>query len=694
MPTGEPSGLYVVDIDGPEGRASLAELEKEHGPIPLTKASTTGRGTHYLFKATPGIRNSQGTIGKGIDTRGDGGYIVAPPSIHPNGHRYKWGETGSEMAELPDWLRPANHKPKPIPAPAGALLSHVPKIGSENRYARASAYLAAMPGAVEGAGGHNALYAAATAMVNGFELTHAEAFDILANEYNPRCSPPWDLSNTSDRKEFDRKIQQAATQPHSNPRGYLLAGDTNEAEAELGRASAAAMLANHMANQVAPAPKPAKTTPFPKHLLTPPGKLGELCAWMNQTAWIEQPILALAASIAFCGALFGRKIQTASRLRTNVYVIGVAESGAGKDHARDCIKELCEYAGVTDELNGGAKSLLGGEDFASDAGLLAAIKQSPSILFLLDEVGHLIANVNSAQAASYQKSIATTLTKLFTSSKTTYRGKQYAEKDRVDILQPNACVYGTTVAEVLYGGISTSEIRDGFLGRVLIFELPEEEPEEAGNTLTEPPADLIKWVAEWRAYEPSGGDVAKALTNTSDGPRPTPATYSDSPEATQQFAALKAHATRERKKLKTSARAAMGLGALWARAGENARKLSLIYAASQGNEPPYNAATVISGDAAQWGCDLAKYIVTNIVTTLGQTVFNSKAEEHCNMVLKAIRSAKGEATRTHITRYTRSLTPREREDALNSLITAEEISRIDKVTKGRTSTAYQLINAA
>lgn len=82
---------------------------------------------------------------------------------------------------------------------------------------RARAYLAGMPEAVAGSGGHNALYAAASAMVHGFALSDGEAAALLLADYNPRCAPPW-----HDNDVF-RKVKEAASKAHREQKGYLLA---------------------------------------------------------------------------------------------------------------------------------------------------------------------------------------------------------------------------------------------------------------------------------------------------------------------------------------------------------------------------------------------------------------------------------------------------------------------------------------
>ena len=108
--TGTASGLVVIDVDGEEGRASLADLERQGFTLPATLTVSTGRtdgGEHRYYRPPSGvdIRNDQsGKIGAHIDVRGTGGFVVCPPSVHASGKQYRFIDPSAPIADLPGWV--------------------------------------------------------------------------------------------------------------------------------------------------------------------------------------------------------------------------------------------------------------------------------------------------------------------------------------------------------------------------------------------------------------------------------------------------------------------------------------------------------------------------------------------------------------------------------------------------------------
>ena len=114
-------GLVVIDVDDRDGGAdSLVDLRRTLGEMPDTIEALTGGGGRHIYLATPAgveVRNSASALAPGIDVRGEGGYVVAPPSVHPSGRPYQW-EASSRPGEVdvqpaPDaWLAAIAKRPK------------------------------------------------------------------------------------------------------------------------------------------------------------------------------------------------------------------------------------------------------------------------------------------------------------------------------------------------------------------------------------------------------------------------------------------------------------------------------------------------------------------------------------------------------------------------------------------------------
>ncbi|WP_369282186.1 phage/plasmid primase, P4 family [Oscillibacter sp. GMB15532] len=108
------NGIVVLDVDidheaGKHGDETLAYLEKQYGQLPDTwQCLTGGGGVHYYFQCNDPSLTVAAGFAPGLDYRGDGGYVIAPPSVHQNGRKYEWEvehtPNNTALAPLPEWL--------------------------------------------------------------------------------------------------------------------------------------------------------------------------------------------------------------------------------------------------------------------------------------------------------------------------------------------------------------------------------------------------------------------------------------------------------------------------------------------------------------------------------------------------------------------------------------------------------------
>jgi hypothetical protein len=103
--TGAVSGLVVLDVDGEAGRLALRGLVADHAAFEAAWVRTGSGGWHAYFAHRDGtVPNSAGRLGVGLDVRADGGYVVAPPSRHRSGQRYRWIDGPDQLPAIPQWL--------------------------------------------------------------------------------------------------------------------------------------------------------------------------------------------------------------------------------------------------------------------------------------------------------------------------------------------------------------------------------------------------------------------------------------------------------------------------------------------------------------------------------------------------------------------------------------------------------------
>lgn len=401
------------------------------------------------------------------------------------------------------------------------------------------------------------------------------------------------------------------------------------------------------------------------------GVIADLMALMAATAKRPQPVLALGASLCAIGALMGRKYRTESNIRSNLYVVGIAESGAGKNHSRIVINELFRKANLL--------QYLGGNKIASGSGLLTAIQRQPAILFQLDEFGmFLSATADRKRSPRYVCEILDLMTELYTTSGTTYFGVEYASTQHNNghraIHQPCACIYGTTTPLHFWQALQASNVADGSLARFLIMESEDDFPDsnEAFGVI-DPPQDLIDKLI---LIHQGGGKLNGNLTDVGAidevliDPRIVPMT----PKARDTFRQLDQELVG---RLRTSR--GTGYSSILARIEENATKLALLRAVSRDPVDPQ-----IEDHDAEWGIKLSRHCAELTIREASARVSENQVESHHKRAMQILRDA-GMAgmTKTEFTRRTQFMDHRQRDGVLRTLSEAGLIEATTLQNKGR-----------
>jgi len=620
----------VIDIDvhdkSKNGFVSLAEFD-----LPETVAvNTASGGRHYFFKIKdgqkvdrkPGFRN-------GIDILVNG-YVVAPCSVNEEGGKYTWMEGCSPdvigFADLPDEFC-AGAKPK-VPQYTPWEPAKKVEIDRNRLEQRAILYLQKCEPAIEGCCGHNQLLCAASAMVNGFDFSPAVAKELLWSHYNPMCSPPWDRSNPSDVRDFERKVDEAQKGCDRQP-GWLIGDDEyvdSKPDISAGIASAAALLENHKKKEK------KEQVLFAKKELDPPPAIvydkmpkliGMIKGYLDDTAIVDQPWLNLAASLSLVSLITGKKWKYRGQ-RTNLFIISSAPSSSGKENGRKGVKKILAKCGMLD--------LLGGETVTSDKAILRVIiKNKGRVLYPWDECSHFFSANKDKNAGTHNKLIAPTLMALYSSADGVYMGKDYADGDNdvAKIVNPHCCIYGTTTPAMLYKAFSAEDAESGDMARMLFFQsIDEPRPRFFFNT-DDPSDELcekIKEVADILAV----AEGAEGLMKDMDGLTTTCTELTATQEAEQYLIDYQ----QKMHDIKVSEDEG-SIKAIVGKCFELMMRCTIIAAVSNDHK-------VIQLDDAEWACNLVEHLVMQCVSISRKKFDNNETKDRCEAVVKFLEKSNSE----------------------------------------------------
>ncbi|GAB4549488.1 MAG: hypothetical protein Tsb0013_10760 [Phycisphaerales bacterium] len=662
---GEPSGWLVdVDLDCDEA----VELAEQY--LPPTGA-VTGRpsrpGSHrwYVCERAATVKHKDPASGAMVvELRSTGTQTVVGPSLHPDGEVYDplEGEpTAVAAAMLAACVKaladavverrrggdsaPTPTRPEPRSPPSADLVER-----------RAAAYLDAMPPAISGQGGHGRTYAAATALVHGFELEPEAALRMLLERYNPRCEPPWS------EKELRHKVEDAASKPHDRPRGWLLESES------ITQAAPGVDISALIASEVPPqpdAPEPCDPGPLPPELLRLPGFVGEVMDHCMAGAPYPNQTLAFCGALSLLAMLSGRKVRDPGDNRTNIYLLGLSHSSGGKDWPRKINTQVLRRVGLANSL---------GEQLASGEGIQDALFTTPAMLFQTDEIDTLLQSMKRARDARYESIMATLLT-MYSSSNSVYPMRRRANNPDPGVIdQPCLVLFGTAIPNHYYAALSERMLTNGLFARMIVLESGRRPPGQEPGIL-DPPDRIVETAAWWANFRPGSGNLADA--------HPTPRTVEHTAEAKARLIDLRLEA--EQAYSEAEAKSDAVATTVWGRVSENARKLSLLYAISENHREP-----VIGLDAVTWASELMLHQTRRMLYMADGYAAEGEFDELALKLLRKLRDADGRRLPHSVLLKRMKVDTKTFRQAIETLIERGDLAVETAKTAGRDAVCYRL----
>ena len=579
--TGSISGIFVVDADGEIGARWVTEN------LPKTAVYTkTGRdsGCHCFYRLPAGVvvPNATGWRPK-VDIRGEGGYVIAPPSIHHTGRVYEFifreGLRGwEELAEL-DLAEFSLRKPgkgnlnldlSGVKIPRGSEVFEAVEEGQRN------SFLASLLGKCFKAG-----------------MSIEQAW-LNAETWNNGLKNPLPEKEVQSTFRSILKLHQKSfvIQSVEMPAPVIVE--------EVGEKTESQEIQEPQLESQEQEPNPdttliQPTDTYPIECLQPGGLLQDIMNFVEYSSAKHKPIFALGCAVCIVGNVLAQRVMTETGLRTNMYCVSIGYSGGGKNASHSAISAILGASA--------ARITLGPTDTASGAAVLKwlSVENHNISLVQLDEVGMLLKGLKNP--ASPLNELPRMLTKIFSEADRKLV-KSYADvKLNITIPWHHLSLYASSTPGQFWGNLDEADAASGFLARLLIFEACEKSdmPRTVINS-TIPKALLKKIDDLWNIpvqIDPDKGDIARV---------PMPFVIPKTQEAQDFFRIwetkyfdLQNHANETGEEAH---------GAIYGRAAEHASKLALIHAMSLTGPKTKE----VELESVKWAC--------LVVDSCLQTLFN------------------------------------------------------------------------
>lgn len=412
-------------------------------------------------------------------------------------------------------------------------------------------------------------------------------------------------------------------------------------------------------------PTPEDPGVLPERLLRCPGFIAEVMDHCLDTAPYPNPTMAFCGALSLQATLAGRRVRDPGDNRTNLYLLGLAHSAAGKDWPRKLNMQIMQHAGITDCV---------GERFASGEGIQDSLFLTPTMLYQTDEIDGLLQSINKARDARHEQLMSTLLT-MYSSSNSVYPMRRKAGKEAAgSINQPNLVVFGTAIPNHYYAALSERMLTNGLFARMLIFECGRrgkgQEPK-----IREIPETILQTAKWWESFRPGTGNLADW--------NPVPAIVTQNKDARELLSSARLAAESEYDSAEAN-NDAIGT-TVWGRVSEQTRKLALIHAISRDCRDP-----IIDGRSARWAIEVVEHQTRRMLFMAASNVAENPFHADCLRVIEKLRKEPD-----HMLPHSKLLKRMKMEakvfhQLIETLMQQGDINIVTVSTAGRPQRKYQL----
>ena len=673
----------VIDIDvhpgAPNGFESLAKLEAELG-FELTDAcnaivNTPSGGRHYYFTKPPSVQ--LGRLPEGypsIDVLLVGRQVVAAGSQSDErpGKSYEINDD-PQLIEIPaallDMLRPAT-LPTLHSFKENGTAIHRPDFGMDKRRERADLYLRKVDSAISGSKGHDTAFRGVCSIMHGFDLDVESTYTVLlANGYNERCVPPWSI------KELQHKVESAAAQP--GERGALLNKriDPPCEEVDISGIVGKA-IANSNPNSMADDDTPGEDDEsFYQSMVPESGLLHEIFDYYWRTSFKRTNVIGLAVAVSLCETIFGRRIQSHTKMRTNDYNVVLAPTSTGKDACVSVTEEVLR-AGEQAAGRREGQGFLAPPRIKSGSALLREVSTMQTALWVCDEFGKILKAVLDPKSQnSPLADVGGDLLELYSKSSGTFRGSAYADGRRNSVEQPHLCLLGITTANI-FDAVNAEHVHAGLLGRIAFWPVRKRPRRSKERESIAVPESLAAKIGEWMNFEPGFH-----------GCYPDPVVIKMDAESQHRW---ESHADEIDERMDDEAEFR---AAIWGRVAGRAMKFALLHRAARCTMPPTELVDhpiKIEIADIEWGIKLANWLANISCGLICDYIEDKQEVKVKQIIIEAVSRSEEGVAHSWFTNKFRRFTTGDFRSAAKSLAATGVIEIFGQKTKGRKKTVYRM----